>query len=54
MLFLPEASDFISESTEQALALTQPLSESLFVKEMQAQALAERIWISVGVHEKVT
>ncbi|ORY91835.1 carbon-nitrogen hydrolase [Syncephalastrum racemosum] len=52
MIFLPEASDFISESTEQAFMLTEPLEMSLFVKEMQAQAQAENIWISVGVHEK--
>lgn len=53
MIFFPEASDFISESTHEAVALTMGLEESPFVKNLRDAAKAESIWVSVGVHEKV-
>ena len=53
MLFFPEASDFIAESTQQVLELTTSLSDSSFVRDLQDSARDKRIWVSVGVHEKV-
>ncbi|CAO3654150.1 unnamed protein product [Cunninghamella echinulata] len=52
ILFLPEASDFISESKEQALSLTESLETSSFVKSLRQSAKSENIWVSAGVHEK--
>ncbi|CAO3649152.1 unnamed protein product [Cunninghamella blakesleeana] len=52
ILFLPEASDFISESKEQALSLTENLETSSFVKEIKQTAKTEQLWVSVGIHEK--
>ncbi|KAI8137989.1 hydrolase, carbon-nitrogen family protein [Fennellomyces sp. T-0311] len=53
MLFFPEASDFIAESTQQVLELTTSLTESTFVRDLQDCARDKRMWVSVGVHEKV-
>ncbi|KAI9009935.1 nitrilase [Phycomyces nitens] len=52
MLFLPEASDFISESKEQTFALTTHLPDSAFLGDMKLAAKKNNIWLSVGVHEK--
>ncbi|KAJ2855112.1 Carbon-nitrogen hydrolase [Coemansia erecta] len=51
MIFLPEASDFITESRSQSLQQAQPLDGS-FVKEIQQAAKDNGIWVSVGVHEQ--
>ncbi|CAO3599079.1 unnamed protein product [Absidia cylindrospora] len=43
MLFLPEASDFISESKEQAYKLTLSLEDSIFVRGLQQTAQSQGI-----------
>ena len=52
MLFLPEATDYISESKEQGLAMAQPL-EGEFVTALKKQAKESSLWLSVGVHERI-
>lgn len=54
MLFLPEAADYISETKEQAGALATTLEESIFLQGLQQTAKNEQIWVSIGVHEKVS
>ncbi|KAI8099935.1 carbon-nitrogen hydrolase [Halteromyces radiatus] len=54
MLFLPEASDFISETKEQAYSLTESIDQSSFIQGLRKAAQIERIWVSVGIHEKCT
>ncbi|KAI8989311.1 nitrilase [Pilobolus umbonatus] len=54
MIFLPEASDFISRNREETLSLTSCLDTSDFVLSMQEKAREESIWVSVGVHETCT
>jgi hypothetical protein len=54
MLFLPEAADYISETKEQAGALATALNESAFLQGLQQTAQEEQIWVSAGVHEKVS
>ncbi|ORX51906.1 carbon-nitrogen hydrolase [Hesseltinella vesiculosa] len=49
MLFLPEASDFIAESKEQALSLA---SNHVFIQGVQQAAKDANIWVSVGFHEQ--
>ncbi|KAI8642455.1 nitrilase-like protein [Parasitella parasitica] len=51
MIFLPEASDFISRNTQEAKDLTTALNASEFLKAVQSEAAASGIWVSVGVHE---
>ncbi|KAI7864500.1 carbon-nitrogen hydrolase [Spinellus fusiger] len=52
MLFLPEASDFLSETKAQALAMTSSLEASSFLLHIQKAAKEHALWVSVGVHEK--
>ncbi|KAI8375963.1 carbon-nitrogen hydrolase [Radiomyces spectabilis] len=52
MVFLPEASDFIASSKEEALDLTTSLEASPLLQGLQQVAQEQNIWISVGVHEK--
>lgn len=52
MIFLPEASDFISKADELA-ALTKPLADNPFVQGVRAKAKETGVWVSVGVHETV-
>ncbi|KAI7896072.1 putative NIT2-nitrilase [Mucor mucedo] len=51
MIFLPEASDFVSKDKEQTLDLTRPLNDSEFLKGLVETAQEHKIWVSVGVHE---
>lgn len=52
MIFLPEASDFITKADEVA-SLTKPLAENEFVQGVRAKAKETRVCVSVGVHETV-
>jgi hypothetical protein len=52
MVFLPEASDFITKADE-AAALIKPLAENEFVQGVRAKAKETGVWVSVGVHETV-
>lgn len=51
MIFLPEASDFISKSKEETSQLTTSIVDSEFVSGLKEMAQHENIWVSVGVHE---
>lgn len=51
MIFLPEASDFISRNAKEAKDLTTSLNTSEFLGGVQKEAAASGIWVSVGVHE---
>lgn len=51
MVFLPEASDFISKNKEETLQLTTSLNDSEFLLGLQEVAKKENVWVSVGVHE---
>ncbi|KAF2153107.1 nitrilase [Myriangium duriaei CBS 260.36] len=51
ILFLPEASDYISSSPQESLSLVQPVSTSPFVLGLQSLAAKHSLPISVGVHE---
>ncbi|KAI9197251.1 nitrilase and fragile histidine triad fusion protein NitFhit [Polychytrium aggregatum] len=51
MIFFPEATDFIGQSKEQTLELTESL-EGNFVSTLKKAAQEHNIFISVGVHEK--
>lgn len=53
ILFLPEASDYISSSTAEGLSLVKPVHESPFVLGLQAEAKREKLPLVVGVHEPV-
>lgn len=53
MVFLPEASDFVAESGPEAVLLTDSLEDSPFLKGLCEAAKSEKIWVSVGMHEKV-
>jgi predicted amidohydrolase len=52
MVFLPEASDFITNASE-VMKLTRPLDQNEFVLGVRERARASGVWISVGVHESV-
>ena len=52
MIFLPEASDFISKADEVA-SLTKPLADNVLVQGVRAKAREAGVWVSVGVHETV-
>lgn len=54
VLFLPEASDYIATSPEQALALAQPVDESPFVLGLQSAAAKHGVAVHVGIHVPVT
>ncbi|GAN04099.1 hydrolase nit2 [Mucor ambiguus] len=54
MIFLPEASDFISRNAQEAKDLTTTLNTSEFIQGVQNEAAASGIWVSVGVHESTT
>ncbi|KAI8070740.1 nitrilase [Gongronella butleri] len=49
VVFLPEASDFIAESKEQALALAK---DDAFLRGVRQAAQDAKIWVAVGVHEQ--
>lgn len=51
MVFLPEASDFIAESSSYK-SLTKSLKESEFVNGICSTAKSNDCWVSIGVHEK--
>lgn len=51
ILFLPEASDYISSSTAEGLSLVKPVQESPFVLGLQTEARRERLAVVVGIHE---
>lgn len=53
VLFLPEASDYIASSPEQALALAQPVGESPFVLGLQSAAAQHGVAVHVGIHVPV-
>ena len=50
-MFLPEASDYISKSSEEALSLCVPAEKSPFILGLLEDAKKHSIFISVGVHE---
>ena len=52
MIFLPEASDFITK-TDEVVSLTKPLTQNEFVQGVRAKAKETGVWVSVGVHETV-
>ncbi|CAK7273311.1 Carbon-nitrogen hydrolase [Sporothrix epigloea] len=54
VLFLPEASDYIATSPEQALALALPVDKSPFVLGLQSGAAQHGVAIHVGIHVPVT
>lgn len=51
MVFLPEASDYISASKEEAVALAQPL-DGPFLTGIQDAAKQHGVWVAVGMHER--
>ncbi|KAI8886151.1 nitrilase-like protein [Backusella circina FSU 941] len=51
MIFLPEASDFISQNKQETLHLTKNSSHD-FLIHLQHTAQAHSMWISVGLHEQ--
>ncbi|KAI9346697.1 nitrilase-like protein [Pilaira anomala] len=51
IIFLPEASDFISKNKEETLGLTTTIEKSDFLLGLQETAKATGIWVSVGIHE---
>ncbi|KAJ9064814.1 Carbon-nitrogen hydrolase [Entomophthora muscae] len=51
-IFFPEASDYIARNHEEASNLAQPLTGS-YVSSIQSIARELKIWIGVGVHEKI-
>ncbi|CAK7566593.1 MAG: Carbon-nitrogen hydrolase [Sporothrix epigloea] len=53
VLFLPEASDYIATSPEQALALALPVDESPFVLGLQSAAAQHGVAVHVGIHVPV-
>ena len=52
VIFLPEASDFITKADE-VTSLTKPLAQNEFVQGVRAKAKETGVWVSVGVHEMV-
>lgn len=52
MVFLPEASDFITKPDE-VVSLTKPLDQNEFVQGVRTKAKETGVWVSVGVHETV-
>ncbi|KAI7905065.1 carbon-nitrogen hydrolase [Cokeromyces recurvatus] len=54
MIFLPEASDFISFTKQETLQLTTSIEKSEFVLSLKEAAQQANIWVSVGVHELVS
>lgn len=60
MAFLPEASDFIATSSPESITMTlrhhnanTKLEDTEFVSGVLAEAKKSKIWVSVGVHERV-
>lgn len=53
-LFLPEASDYISTSPAETLALCVPAAESVFVRGLQQEARRLGVPVNVGIHEPTT
>lgn len=47
---LPEASDFIAKADD-VYGLSETLERSSFLKGIREEAVASKIWVSVGVHE---
>ncbi|KAG2233067.1 hypothetical protein INT48_009193 [Thamnidium elegans] len=54
MIFLPEASDFISINKQETLSLTTTLENSEFLLGLQETAKKENVWVSVGLHESTS
>lgn len=52
MVFLPEASDFISSTENETKDLSEPL-DGHFVSSLRLLCCNLDIWMSVGVHERV-
>lgn len=50
-MFLPEASDYISSSAEESIALVRSVDNSIFVQGLQVASKAADIAINVGIHE---
>ncbi|XP_055864744.1 deaminated glutathione amidase-like [Biomphalaria glabrata] len=52
MVFLPEACDYIGESKEQSLDLSEPITGT-FLQEMKTAAVQNKVWLSIGgYHQK--
>lgn len=52
MLFLPEASDYISTNASEMMNLAEPLDGPTVIAYKEI-ARTNKLWMSVGVHEKV-
>ncbi|KAF8858270.1 nitrilase-like protein [Acephala macrosclerotiorum] len=50
-LFLPEASDYISHSSEETISLVRSVEDSIYVKGLQKEAKDNKIAITAGIHE---
>ena len=50
-LFLPEATDYVASSGEEAVRLVKPSQESEFLLGLREEARREKLPIHVGVHE---
>ncbi|OAL50839.1 carbon-nitrogen hydrolase [Pyrenochaeta sp. DS3sAY3a] len=50
-LFLPEASDYIARNASETVSLCEPVSDSAFVRGLQAEAKKHSLPINVGIHE---
>lgn len=54
MVFLPEAFDFLAESSKETLNLAEPIDGPL-ISRYRSLAEKERIWLSLGgFHRKVS
>ncbi|OTB03507.1 hypothetical protein M426DRAFT_321661 [Hypoxylon sp. CI-4A] len=54
VLFLPEASDYISTSPQESISLAKPVSTSPFVAGLKTAAAKHHLGIHVGIHVPVT
>ena len=50
-MFLPEASDYIASSPEEAVRLVRSVQDSKFVRGLQDEARSAKLPINVGIHE---
>ncbi|KAI8053098.1 carbon-nitrogen hydrolase [Syncephalis plumigaleata] len=54
ILFLPEASDFITETARESCQLTSEGVSAQYLSEIKRFAKEYSIWISIGLHESAT
>ncbi|KAI1388212.1 carbon-nitrogen hydrolase [Hypoxylon trugodes] len=53
VLFLPEASDYISTSTQESFSLAKPVATSPFVAGLRSAAAKHKLAVHVGIHVPV-